>query len=421
MNIVERARQFVQWLKELPKRSSWAWRRCPHCGSTETQRWGTYLRRVWTLQGLEEVRVPRHRCRECGRTYSETKPGLVRRSWYAREVQRCAVDLWLHGRMSLRRVAEVVRSWVGRQERFRLWKPWEEGEGEGERCSLAASTVHRWLDGAGRRAQERVVGQWEGVETSEQVGVDGMWVRLRRGVERVVLLLVDSVTGMIWPPVVVRGEKTAGPWERLFGRAREAGLDLERLRGVTSDGATGVLDSLRRKLYWVNHQRCVWHLWRNLAGELGRAVARVAQEVQGKVRGELVDLVHQVLDAPTYEEAEKALERLRGHPLGAEVGRKIGLHLDQVFFHRTVYGRGLSRVAPEWCWRDFRLRLSRGRNHGSVERVERAVLVWAIYHNFTPRQWRSERKRHYRYPGQSPLEVARASPGEASYLDALGV
>ena len=79
------------------------------------------------------------------------------------------------------------------------------------------------------------------------------------------------------------------------------------------------------------------------------------------------------------------------------------------------------RVSPEWHWRDFRLRLSRGRNHGSPVRLERAALVWAIHRNFTPAQWRCERKRHYRYPGQSPLEVAGMAPDKISYLDALGV
>ncbi len=96
-------------------------------------------------------------------------------------------------------------------------------------------------------------------------------------------------------------------------------------------------------------------------------------------------------------------------------------HLDALLVYLLAYNRGLIRVAPEWVWRDFRLRVSRGRNHGSDVRLERASLVWAIYHNFTPAQWRSERKRHYRWPGQSPLEVAGASPGQISYLDALGV
>jgi hypothetical protein len=89
--------------------------------------------------------------------------------------------------------------------------------------------------------------------------------------------------------------------------------------------------------------------------------------------------------------------------------------------HLVDFYAGMQRVAPEWCWRDFRLRLSRGRNHGSAIRLERAALVWAIYHNFTPAQYRSERKRQYRRPGQSALQVAGASPGEVSYLDALMV
>jgi len=67
------------------------------------------------------------------------------------------------------------------------------------------------------------------------------------------------------------------------------------------------------------------------------------------------------------------------------------------------------------------LRLSHGRNHGSERRLEQALLIWAIYHHFTPAQRRKERKRHYRHPGQSPLEVAGAPPGKLSYLDALGV
>ena len=90
----------------------------------------------------------RHMCRHCQRTYSESSALLVRGSWYAREVHRCAVDHWQHLGTSLRRTAEVLRSWMGRQERYRLWKPLCPAAAETERCSLAASTVHRWLDQA---------------------------------------------------------------------------------------------------------------------------------------------------------------------------------------------------------------------------------------------------------------------------------
>jgi hypothetical protein len=135
----------------------------------------------------------------------------------------------------------------------------------------------------------------------------------------------------------------------------------------------------------------------------------------------LVALIHAVIDAHSYEQAETALLALLSHPQGATIGQFLNVHLDRILVHLVDYYTGLQRVTPEWYWRDFRLRLSHGRNHRSDQRLERAVLVWAIYHNFEPAQWRSEHQRHYRHPGQSPLQVAGVPPGPVSYLDALGV
>ena len=69
----------------------------------------------------------------------------------------------------------------------------------------------------------------------------------------------------------------------------------------------------------------------------------------------------------------------------------------------------------------YALRLSRGRNHRTDTRVERAARVWAIDHTFAPAQVRSERKRHDRRSGLSPLALAGVPPGDVSYLDALAV
>lgn len=428
MNIIERGRAFVQSLRDLVGRSAWDWKRCPACGSTLTIKNGSYTRRPWFFSGRVRIRVQRHLCHSCGHSYSEQSALLVRGSWYAREVRRSAVDHWVHGRMSLRRTAEFLRSWLGRQERWRLWRPWDPPP-PAEQCYLAASTVHRWLDRAGVVAQASLPEQWQGIRQSEELGTDGLWAKLRGGATRVVLLLADSVTGLLWPPVVAEREDQAAPWQRLFERARQAGLSWLGIRGVTSDGAQGLSAFLRQALAWVQHQRCVWHFWRNLAGQLAQAAAQaaaavasdLAQAVREQVRAELVALIHAVMDAPSYEQAEAALVALLSHPQGAAIGQFLNEQLDHILVHVVAYYAGLQRVAPEWYWRDFRLRLSRGRNHSSEVRLERAALVWALYHNFEPAQWRSERKRHYRYPGQSPLQVAGVPPGQVSYLDALGV
>jgi Transposase, Mutator family len=407
MNLIERGLAFVQWLVSLSQRSAWDWKRCPKCGSTVTCKWGRYARYPWFLAGRQRVWVQRHRCKACPKTYSEQSALLVRGSWYAREVHRCAIDHWQYAGTSLRRTATMVRSWLGHQERWLMWRPLDREPIE--QCYLSASTVHRWLDGAGKVAKESVEGQLSGIGHTQVVGTDGLWAKLKGKAQRVVLLVVDSISGLVYPPVVAKGEETAGAWQRLFERAKQAGLDLEELRGVTSDGAPGLLAYLRRGLAWVQHQRCVLHLWHNFRGELSRAASKAAEgltveaaeQAHKQAQDELGGLIHQIMDAQSYEQAEAALATLLGHPLGATIGKLLNEQLDRVLVHLLDYYRGLQRVTPEWYWRDFRLRLSRGRNHRSDQRLERAALVWAIYHNFEPAQWRSERVR----PPRSPVII----------------
>ena len=429
MNIIDQAKAFVQSLHELASRPEWYWRRCPHCESTITCKYGKYQRRAWFFEGRREVQVQRHRCGSCGRTYSEQSALLVAGSWYAREVHRLAIDQWQHSGTSLRRAAEWIRSLLGKQERWLLWRVLEPRCAGRERCYLAASTVQRWLNRAGVEAERTVPGQLSGVAISRQMGADGLWARLRGGVQRVALAVVDCVSGVVWPVAVVEGEEKAEGWGQLFQRAQEAGLKLRALRGLTSDGSHGLLAYLRGNMGWVNHQRCVWHLWRSLA-ELLKAQARAATEglseamaasMRRQVRRELSSLMRGVFNAASYEQAEAVLAQLEAHAWGEKLARAIRVNLDAALMHLQRYNQGLSRVAPEYLWRDFRLRLSRGRNHGSEQRLQRAMLVWAVYRNFTPAQWRSEHKRHYRRPGQSPLTQAGVQIGELSYLDALRV
>ena len=431
MNIVERGRVFLQGLRGLAGRTTWEWRRCPHCGETETRKWGSYQRRPWFLGGRETVRVQRHRCHGCGRTYSERSGLLVRGGWYAREVRRSAIDHWQHLGTSTRRTAEILRSWLGQQERWRIWRPLDPAPSDATACQLSASTVERWLDQAGQTAKAGVAEQLVGVESSGQLATDGLWARLRGGTKRVVLALVDTVSGVVWPPVVVAGEGAAGAWETLFTRAEQAGLVLRELRGIASDGATGLESYRRQALPWVSHQRCVFHLWRGLNGAMVTAAAAAvaatelagaaARRVATQTRRTLIELVRGVYDATTEAAAQAALARLAAHEFGQALAALVAVHLEAALVYRCGYNQGLGRASPEWLWRDFRLRSSHGRNHGSEQRLERAALLWAIYHNFEPAQDRSERIRQYRHPGQAPLALAGLPPGDISYLDALAV
>ena len=118
---------------------------------------GWYTRHPWTLAGRQVVRVQRHSCERCDRTYSEQSPWLVRGSWYAREVHRFTLDHWQHVGSSLRRTAEWTRSLLGQQERWRLWRPLDAGPpDDATACHLSGSTVQRWLDQAGQAARRSV-------------------------------------------------------------------------------------------------------------------------------------------------------------------------------------------------------------------------------------------------------------------------
>jgi hypothetical protein len=261
------------------------------------------------------------------------------------------------------------------------------------------------------------------------MGTDGLWARLAKGVTQVALMLIDYESGLSYPPVIVDGEEAAYYWGAMFGRAEEAGLDLDDLNGLTSDGSKGLLSYLREKLPWVHQQRCLWHLWRSVSRlmlkEIAKAVKGLGHEEAKKkrreLRHELKGLLHNFFDATSYENAEEALAKLAAHSCGDALVAMLHPLKDAVLAHLMACHKGLNRVSPEWYWRDFRQRISRGRNRRSEERLEQALLVWTIYRNFTPAQRRSERKRTYRHPGQSPLEVAGAPPGKLSYLDALGV
>ena len=182
-----------------------------------TIKWGFYARRPWCLDGRRVIKVQRHRCHTCQKSYAETSAWLKRGSWYAWEVHRCAIDHWQHGGTSSCWTAELLRSWMGKQERYLLWCPLARAWDEQAVSHLSANkTAHRLLDQAGAKAAESVDGQLSGIVEMTAAGTDGLWAKLRGGEKRVVLLLQDSVTGVLFPPLVAKGEERAQSWQRLF-------------------------------------------------------------------------------------------------------------------------------------------------------------------------------------------------------------
>jgi len=106
----------------MAQRTPWDERQCPRCGGHESWKHDRYVRHPWTLAGRQSVVVQRYWCCRCRRTFVPRSAVVAPRRWYGREAQRLAIDHWLHVGSSLRRTAEHVRSWLGRQERWLLWR-----------------------------------------------------------------------------------------------------------------------------------------------------------------------------------------------------------------------------------------------------------------------------------------------------------
>ncbi|RME85825.1 MAG: hypothetical protein D6775_01795 [Caldilineae bacterium] len=131
-------------------------------------------------------------------------------------------------------------------------------------------------------------------------------------------------------------------------------LESRATAGVSSDGAQGLVSYLRRRLSWVQHQRCVWHLWRNLRKPPARAAKQAgegldkeaAKRKRQKVREELGTLIHGVIDAASHEQVEQALQALRHHPFGAGIAAFLNLHLDHTWFTPSPITRVCSVSSP---------------------------------------------------------------------------
>src|SRR5215216_4713622 len=208
MSIMERGRRFAQWLRGLAERTPWEERRCPTCRGHDSWKHGSYRRHPWTLAGRQAVRVQRYWCRRCRRTFTPALAAVERRRRYGRDVRRLAIDHWQHAGSSLRRTAELVRSLIGRQERWCIWRPWEPLAAG--RCPLSGSTVGRWLDDAGQRAAATVRQQLVDVPQSGQVGADGLWATLAGKAKAVVLLLVDRLGAAARPAARAGQRRGAG-------------------------------------------------------------------------------------------------------------------------------------------------------------------------------------------------------------------
>ena len=298
------------------------------------------------------------------------------------------------------------------------------------RCELSASTVQRWLDRAGRHgAATRPSGSSRG---AHQRAARDRWACGRgcgAGATRVVLLLTDSVSGVVWPPVVVdRGGRRAPVAAAVCARSR-GGAGPGRPVGRDQRWGERAGAYLRQHLSWVNHQRCVWHLWRGLGGELAAQAAAAARTLTGRAaarlrqqtRTELAALVRAVFDAASEAAAWEAHARLAAHPRGPGLATALRDHVAAALVYRRQVPGGAPAGGPRMVLAGLPLapgpRAQRGRARA---RLERTALRLGDLPQLHPRARKERTAAQISVPGPVPARRGGGAPGRSQLSRRLG-
>lgn len=422
MSLIADAKAFVdKLLHSLDERG------CPRCGLKWTKKNGTRGRDPRDLGGIRHLRIQRHWCYTCKRGYDEEPPDIAPHDWYTRRAKRKFLDMYTTMGGSLRRCASWITAEITGRGRTFCWDilaraPWWGRAPEPEpEIELSHTTGWRWLQNSGATWRKREKAYTD-VPQSGAVASDATYVRIR-GVCTAILGVVDGIWRTNFGLFHLATEESSDEIERAFDLAARAGLNLEAIRVFASDGAAGFREFLARCLYGVRHQRCVFHLWRNVLPIITRYVAVGGEEwAEG-----LKKCIACVWNATTRAEAEIMLKLLVGvygtEPIAQEAVRLVQDTFEQAMTHLVAGLPGVGRTSCvcEWVWRYYKERVRQMGGFMSTDGCDNFNAVWEVALNFRRYQRRKERLRQYRYPGICPLEVAGVMVQGVTWLDALAV
>jgi hypothetical protein len=422
MSLIADAKAFMD--KLLQRRDE---RCCPRCRLTWTKKNGTRGRNPRDLGGIRSVRIQRHWCHTCKLPYDEQLPDIAPHDWYTRRVKRKFLDMYTTIGGSLRRCASWITAEITNRGRTFIWDPlarapwWGHASEPEPEIELAHSSGWRWVQAAGASWRKRKQAYAE-VPQSGAVASDATYVRIR-GVWTAVLGVVDGIWRTAFGLFHLVAAESDAEIERAFDLAAEAGLKLEMIKVFASDGAAGFREFLARCLYWVRHQRCVFHLWRNVLPIIERYTA-----VAGDVWAEgLKKCIACVWDAESMAEATAMLKLLVGvygtEPIAQEAVHLVEETFEQAMTHLSAGLAGVGRTSCvcEWVWRYYKERVRQMGGFMSTDGCDNFNAIWDVALNFRRYQRRKERLRHYLYPGLCPLEVAGVMVHDVTWLDALAV
>ncbi len=327
---------------------------CPRCGSRLTssfQRKGTYSRRLLTLAGEVELRLPRVLC-DCKSNVPLDFPFLQRKSRVWMDIRSRVLELFAM-RVGYRDIAGHLERETG----FPLG-----------RCAL------RQILGELSAVPGPVVWWHPDEPVPEEIQLDGVWIKVK-GKLQILLLALDTTYGrrsrlLGWNLGASESEEE---YYALTSQLREAGITTEAgLRAAVSDGAAGIHAALLNTWPSVHHQHCHWHILQRVRTKIAHPdheqamLKDIRNVLQAKNGADGMAQAKQCIAswAEKEPEATVAFRRLIRHAF-------TFLKLP-----RTVVSRASGKV--ERMAREFRRKYRQMECFRSPRYVAPTVLAWAV-------------------------------------------
>jgi transposase-like protein len=414
--MIAEAKAFIQKLLSPPDPEQ-----CTRCGGWNTKKNGTRPIKLKDLSGVQEARHQNYYCHDCRKPYYV--PNGLRGKWwhYTRPVRRKTLDMYVHLGGSWRRVTGWIRSEINHSERWPIWYILRQPpSGKRLQVFLSHTTCWRWSQEAGQRqrAKKNVYGD---VPQSGALVGDSTGVPVRKE-SHSLLAVADPIKRVLFSLKRFVIEDEVGV-EAHMRHLKDLGVQIERVWGFLSDGATAFKRMLETVLGRARHFRCIFHLWRNILPFIATYKAKAGEEAAKAFR----EAVKAVWNATELWVAQQRLYALVAQWYDEEILRPA-IHIvlctfDEAMAHLRYAGTGVGRTVNliEWIWHRYKWRLGPLQCFMSDEGCDNFNALWEVYYNWEPAQKRKEKKKHYAYPGRSPLEVAGCEVSGLSWLDAVGV
>jgi len=352
-------------------------KRCPHCNSLSTQRYGYKPRKKFSLYH-PRIRCTRWYCRNCNRTFSNLK------SIYSFTYAKRAAELYFDGKSSYRNAAKLLR--------------------------IDRMTAYKHIQAVCKRAKMPYELSMELKPTwSGYLALDSDDINVFRHKEH--LLIAVDVGTLDIPNALLCKHQGQLDWELLLETLKQLHYPF---KAIISDGAFTLLSAVKRSLPNIPHQVCVRHFEDESYRFLRYRKHRMP--VDPKLTELFMKYLHDVLYAPTNERYLCELHNLISiqHPDLKPVTTRLQHHYKYLTPH--LFDANIPRTTNviENIISQLDLKLNpiiKFGSHESAWNTLKLVISWYRFKKFS-----SCNKKNQRNNGKSPLEIAGVTPKNTHWI-----